>query len=52
MSKGLNPDLLSDREGLAELTKIRAAGLIRFRSQQSSGLFADLGEYSLQRSER
>lgn len=41
---GLNPNLLSPEERLAEIAEILAAGLMRLRERKSSALSADRGE--------
>ena len=43
----LNPDRLTAKERLAEVTRILALGLIRLRARQSSQLSAPVGESSL-----
>ncbi len=47
MSNGLDPDLMSPEERLAEIAGILAAGLMRLRARKSSCLVADDGESSL-----
>jgi hypothetical protein len=43
----LNPDRLSAKDRLAEVTRILALGLIRHRARQSRQLFANVGESCL-----
>ena len=43
----LNPDRMSSKERLAEVTRILALGLIRLQARQSSQVSASTGESSL-----
>jgi hypothetical protein len=43
----IDPNRMTAAERLAEVAEIVAAGLVRFRSRQSSRLSADSGESSL-----
>jgi hypothetical protein len=43
----LNPDRMSAKERLAEVTRILALGLIRLRARQSSQVSAPVGESCL-----
>jgi hypothetical protein len=47
MSNPLHPTRMTPAERLAELGRILAAGLIRMKARQSSGLSADCGESSV-----
>ena len=43
----LNPDRMTPKERLAEVTRILALGLIRLRGRQSTQVSARVGEISL-----
>lgn len=47
MTNGINPELLSADERLAEIADLLAAGLMRLRARQSSHLSRHCGESSL-----
>ena len=47
MSNALHPDLMSAAERLDEIAEILAAGLMRLRARQSTPLFPDGGDSSL-----
>jgi hypothetical protein len=44
MSNALDPNRMSPAERLAEIGRILAAGLIRMKARQSSGLSAENGD--------
>jgi hypothetical protein len=47
MSFGLDPSYMSPEERLAEICELLAQGLIRLKARQSSSLFAQHSESSL-----